>query len=135
MSGKITPVKIRIRYNECDPSGYAFNANFFVWMQEATSQYFHDVGVDVKELATARQTFMAVHLSCDYMRPVSPGEWIEIKPHLVELGESTIHVQYEIYKGDTLSARGKTIHVFMDTREKKKVPLTDELKAKFEAAR
>ena len=41
---------------------------------------------------------------------------------------------FDIYKGETLSAIGKTIHVFMDTREKKKVPLTDELRAKFEAA-
>ena len=130
---KCTAVQYKVRYNECDPSGYAFNANFFIWMQEAVGQFITALGIDVQKIALAQQTFMAVHLSCDYKRPVGVGDIIDVSPQVIELGESNFQTQYNIYKEGDLAAVGKTIHVFMDTREKKRLSLTDELREKLES--
>jgi YbgC/YbaW family acyl-CoA thioester hydrolase len=122
---------IQVRYNECDPTGFAFNANFFVWAQEACAQYWKDLGVDVVALAMNRQTFMAVHLSCDYRRPVGYGDLVRIKPSVAELNGSSIHIRYLIFKGDDVVAEVRSVHVFMDTKAKKSLPLTDELRKKL----
>jgi YbgC/YbaW family acyl-CoA thioester hydrolase len=123
-----------IRYNECDPTGFAFNANFFIWVQEAAGRYWQDLGIDVVSLGLARQTFMAVHLSCDYRRPVAYGDVIKIRPNVTKLNNSSVHIQYDVCKGDEVAAVARSIHVFMDTKEKKKLPLTDSLREKFEPA-
>ncbi len=124
-------VKIPVRYNECDPTGYAFNANYFIWMQLGASDYFKATGIDLVKLALSQHTFMAVHLSCDYKRPVTYLDVIEVRPFLKNLSDSSIHIQYDIYKGDELVAVGNTIHVYIDLKTKKKIPITEELREKF----
>ncbi len=125
---------INVRYNECDPTGFAFNANFFVWIQEATGRYWRDLGIDVFSLAQGQQTFMAVHLSCDFKRPVAFGDVIQISPKVTELGSSSVSIQWEMFNGDTLSAVGRSVHAFLDLKRKKKLPLTDDLRKKFEVS-
>lgn len=124
-------IKIRVRFNECDPSGYAFNANFFIWMQEGIGEYFKTAGIDLVQLAISNQTFMAVHLSCDYKRPVGFQEVVEIRPFLKELRDSTIHIQHDLYRENKLVAVGHTIYAYIDLKTKKKIPLPDDLKNKF----
>jgi acyl-CoA thioester hydrolase len=124
--------EIYVRYNECDPSGYAFNANFFIWVQDASSKYWNDIGLDIKAMAATRQIFMAVHLECDFMRPVAFGDIIHVRPKVTQVKNSSVEFQYQVHNGAELSAVAKSIHVFMDTKEKKKLALTDELRAKLE---
>jgi YbgC/YbaW family acyl-CoA thioester hydrolase len=124
---------VTVRYNECDPTGFAFNANFFIWIQESVVPYWKGLGVDVVAMSMAKQTFMAVHLSCDYKRPVAFGDVIEIRPKVTRVTDSSIQIQYDVYNRGKLSAVGRSIYVFMDTRTKNKLPLTDELREKFES--
>ena len=108
---KIT-TKIRVRYNECDSSGYAFNANFFVWMQEGSGDLFEMSGIDVLKLALDGHTFMAVHMECDFKRPVRFRDVLDVKASVSDVGESSLHIQYDIYKDDQLMAIGRTVHVY-----------------------
>jgi acyl-CoA thioester hydrolase len=121
---KIT-TKIRVRYNECDSSGYAFNANFFVWMQEGSGDLFEMSGIDVLKLALDGHTFMAVHMECDFKRPVCFRDVLDVRASVRDVGESSLHIQYDIYKDDQLMAIGRTVHVYVDTNSKTKIPIPD----------
>ena len=110
---KIT-TKIRVRYNECDSSGYAFNANFFVWMQEGSGDLFEMSGIDVLKLALDGHTFMAVHMECDFKRPVRFRDVLDVRASVSDVGESSLHIQYDICKDDQLMAIGRTVHVYVD---------------------
>lgn len=124
-------VKIEVRYNECDPTGYVFNANYFIWMQLGASEFFKATGIDLVKLAMGNHTFMAVHMSCDYKRPVTYLDVVEVRPFMKNLSDSSIHLQYDIYKKDELVAVGNTIHVYLDLKTKAKLPITDDLREKF----
>jgi acyl-CoA thioester hydrolase len=117
--------KIRVRYNECDSSGYAFNANFFVWMQEGSGDLFEMSGIDVLKLALDGHTFMAVHMECDFKRPVRFRDVLDVRASVRDVGESSLHIQYDIYKDDQLMAIGRTVHVYVDTNSKTKIPIPD----------
>jgi YbgC/YbaW family acyl-CoA thioester hydrolase len=123
--------KIKVRYAECDPTGYAYNANFFIWMGEAASVFFREAGVDLEKLVFGNHTFMAVHQSCDYMRPVTFNDIIEVTPVVDKVNDSSLHLRYEIYKGDILSAVGRTVHVYLDLKIQKKMSIPDELREKI----
>lgn len=123
---------VRVRFNECDPTGFAFNGNYFTWMQEATSEYFRQADVDLRKLAYSSQTFMAVHLSCDYKRPIAYEDVIEIRSCIDKLGESSLALQYEIFKGEELMAVGKSIHVFLNIKTKEKASIPEDIRKKLE---
>jgi acyl-CoA thioesterase FadM len=100
-------------------------------MQEGTSDLFEAAGIDMSKLALGHQTMMAIHMSCDFMKPVGYREVIEVRPFVKEVGESSLQIQYDLQRGDELLAVGKTVHVHFDTRTKKKAPIPDDLRKKL----
>ncbi len=122
---------IRVRYNECDSTGFAFNGNYFIWMQDGAGDLFEAGNVDIFKLAMNGQTFMAAHMECDFKRPAKYRDKIVIKAFVKDLGTSSLHIQYNVMKGETLLAIGRTIHVFVDTKHQTKMPIPDNLKKKL----
>lgn len=123
--------RIRVRYNECDSSGFAFNGNFFIWMQDGAGDLFEAGDVDMVGLALSGQTFMAIHMECDFKRPTRYRDEIVVRASVRELGESSLHIQYDITKEDQLLAVGRTVHVYVDTKHKKKIPMPADLREKL----
>jgi acyl-CoA thioester hydrolase len=123
--------RIRVRYNECDSSGFAFNGNFFVWMQDGAGDLFEAGGVDIVELAMSGHTFMAIHMECDFKHPTRYRDEIVVRAFVSELGTSSLHIQYDITKDDKLLAVGRTVHVYVDIEQKKKIPMPDDLREKL----
>lgn len=115
--------RITVRYNECDSTGFAFNGNFFIWMQAGAGDLFEAAGVDVVRLAMDGHTFMAVHMACDFKRPATYRDEIDVNAFIEKIGESSLHIQYDIVKGDELLAVGRTIHAYVDTRNRKKAQI------------
>lgn len=119
--------RIEVRYNECDITGYAYNANFFVWMSIAALE-FMKTKLDTDALTRAYITPMMVHQSCDYKSPVTYGDVVDIKPKLVNLGESSFTTQYDMYKDNKLVAIGKTVYCFMDLKKKVKAAIPPDIR-------
>jgi len=120
-----TATQIRVRYNECDSTGYAFNANFFVWMQEGAGDLFEAADVDILQVSLDGHTFMAVHMACDFKLPVRFRDIIEVRSSVKEVGESSLHIQYDVYRNEELTAVGRTVLVYVDTKSKIKIPIPD----------
>lgn len=123
--------KLRIRFNECDATGFAFNGNYFIWMQEGAGDLINAAGVDLVKLAEGNQTMMAVHLSCDYKRPVRFRDVIEIRSQVTKVSKSSLYIKYEIYQGRHLVAVGRTVHVSINIKTKAITPIPQEIKTKL----
>lgn len=121
-------VRIQVRYNECDMSGYAYNGSFFPWMNLSISWFFKKAGVDTEVFVNKKRSLMMVHQSFDYKAPVTWGDEIDVQPVLKNVGETSIHMQCNVYKGDKLIAVGNSISVFMDLENQKKISLPPELR-------
>ena len=123
--------RIRVRYNECDSSGFAFNGNFFIWMQDGAGDLFEAGGVDIVGLAMGSQTFLAVHMECDFKYPTRYRDEIFVRAFVKKVGTSSLHIQYDITRDDKLLAVGRTVHVYVDTEHKKKILIPDDIRQKF----
>lgn len=124
-------VKIEVRYGECDATGYAYNVSFFPWMDLGISHFYKNAGIYATIRGSKKRSFMTVHQSFDYKRPVTYGDLIEVKLFLINVGESSVHYQCEIYKDDVLIAVGNKILAYMDLETKKKVKLPDEIQGQL----
>lgn len=124
-------VKIEVRFNECDETGYAFYGNFFIWNGVAGAHFFKNAGVDLADYFGPGKIFVQVHQSCDYKRPVTFMDVVEIRTTLKNLGESSIHLQFDLFKNDELVAVGNGVTVCMDQTTGEKSTLPEDLREKL----
>lgn len=116
--------KFVVRYNECDATGYAYNGNFFPWMHFATGEFYRKSGIDTSVLQIPNMSLMTVHQAFDYKAPVRYLDEIEVKVFITNVGNTSIQIECEIYKGEQLVAVGTNVTVWVDlvTREKRMIP-------------
>lgn len=70
----------RVEFAETDMAGIAHFANFFRWMESAEHEFFRSLGVSVHgRHAGCEYGFARVHASCDYARPTSYEDVLEIE--------------------------------------------------------
>jgi len=126
-------VRIKVRFNECDPTGFAYNGNYFIWMQEAAVECLRHGGIDMRGMASSNHTFVAVHYSCDFKKPVGFDDVVEARARLADVGESSFQLKYEILMDGEVVAVGKSVHVHIDTTTKTKMNISDELKRQLKS--
>ena len=76
-------IQIRVRYNECDAQGIAFNANYLVYVDEAVDRWISDtLGVDAIDLVVKRATV-------EWQSPARRGEVLSLVPSVSRWGTTS----------------------------------------------
>ncbi len=77
--------------------------------------------------------FVIVHCEADYYVSVKVGDNLVVHVAVEHVGTSSFTMVYEIYKADkTHIGSAKTIHVTLEQRSRKKVPIPDMLRKVLE---
>ena len=125
--------EIDVRFRDCDPMGHVNNAVYLTYLEAARfawwRQAFGPSGI-------TDHGFIVARVEIDYRKPALPGERLIVRLRVVGLGKSSFTVAYEILNGRTheLVAEGKSVQVAFDYTQGKSVPLSDNLRARLEAA-
>jgi acyl-CoA thioester hydrolase len=124
--------RLQARFGDCDLFGHVNNAVYFTYMEEARWAYWRtltgDSGQDrVPGLILARA-------ECDFLRPVRPGERIDIWLGATRIGRSSMSIDCEMLdEHDGAVARGKAVMVTYDYGTAKPVSVPDWCRASIEA--
>jgi acyl-CoA thioester hydrolase len=79
-------VRIRVRYNECDVQGVAFNANYLVYVDEAVDRWITDVlGEDAVDMMVKKATV-------EWQSAARRGEVLELEPAVTRWGTTSFDV-------------------------------------------
>ncbi len=125
--------EIDVRFRDCDPMGHVNNAVYLTYLEAARfawwRQAFGPSGI-------TDHGFIVARVEIDYRKPALPGERLIVRLRVVGLGKSSFTVAYEILNGRTheLVAESKSVQVAFDYSQGKSVPLSDNLRARLEAA-
>jgi len=77
--------------------------------------------------------FVVVHAEADYHAPLTVGDNLIIHACTAHIGTTSFTMTYKIYKEDkTLVGSGKTVHVTLDNKTRKKIPVPKILGDKLE---
>ena len=109
---------LRVRYNECDPQGIVFNANYAIYVDLTVGElwrtlfgsyqaFIERTGVDIV-VAELRLRFRASARFDDMIA-------VELAPQLTSA--SSVTTAFRIVRADTLLVEGSIRHVCVDARE------------------
>lgn len=125
---------ISVRYGDLDPQWHVNNARFLTFAEQARFAYLMELGLfDGKSFWDLPLIVGDIH--CRYRMPIDPGVTVIVSTGIVSIGNKSLVMGSLITseKGDVVHAEIETVMVAYDYRTKKAVPVSDELRAKFES--
>src|SRR5262249_30218988 len=87
-------VQIRVRYNECDVQGIAFNANYLVYVDETVDRWITDtLGEDAIDMVVRKATV-------EWQSPARRGEVLDLVPSVSRWGTTSFDLTVAGSVGD-----------------------------------
>lgn len=126
-------VSVPTRFRDLDPMNHVNSTIYFVYFEMARIEYFKDIGI-AQMRDTGKSGIPVVSQTCNYRRQIFHPSTLDIGVRCAELGETTVHLAYEIYlhDTDTLVADGVTISTCVDLTVPKAIPLPGEVRQAFQ---
>lgn len=102
----------RVEFAETDMAGIAHFSNFFRWMEAAEVNFLASRGLNVVLESSARSLgFPRVAASCDFVKPVTFMDVIEIAVSVERVGTKSVTYGFEFTKDGEAVAQGRITSV------------------------
>lgn len=121
--------EVRVRLPETDAFGVAYHGSYFTWFDVARMDYLRAIGL-MDVVKSGRASNLIVHTSADFKAPARFDEELVVRVRMAELGRSSFTFEFEVArKADgSAVASGKSVHVAIDEKSLRPVPVPDELR-------
>jgi acyl-CoA thioester hydrolase len=86
-------VRIRVRYNECDPMGVVHHGSYPSWFEIGRTELLRGSGVSYADMEREGVFLVITRLECSYRRPVFYDDVVEVRTRVV--GGSRVKIQHE----------------------------------------
>ncbi len=102
----------RIEFCDTDMAGIVHFANFFRFMESAEVEFLRSRGLSVRLAWEGQQIgFPRVSATCDYVKPATFEEVLEIAVTIDRIGTKSVTYGFEFRRGPDVIARGKVTSV------------------------
>jgi len=119
----------KIRLHDTDAAGIIFFANQFKIVHDAYEDLLETFGWSFETMLKGTDYFLPiVHAESDYKAPVLVGDKIVIAIKVGHIGETSFSFEYTLKRGKTLVGTAKTVHVTINQKTRKKIPLPTALR-------
>ena len=120
--------RLRVRYNECDPQGVVFNANYLTYFDLTMSELWRELGgyqamVDAGVDMVVAEADDPLPRAAALRRRVR-GSWSVSG----RLGDTSMTTELVIEDGGEPAAEGELRHVFIETGGGAKAPIPDRIR-------
>ncbi len=120
--------RLRVRYNECDPQGHVFNANYLAYFDLALTELWREL--DGYDSMLAEGTDMVVaEARLRYLAPLRFDDEIELTVGPIAFGNTSMTSAVAIERAGELAAEGELRHVFLDLERSAKVPVPEAVRS------
>lgn len=121
---------VRVRWQECDAQGIAFNGSYLGWLEIAQAEYFRNLGFSIYRVAAAGYFDSAVaKVTIEYKAPVRVDEMLDLRARVARIGNTSLALEVAIFAQggaptDTPLTTMEAIYVgfHADTGETRRVP-------------
>jgi acyl-CoA thioester hydrolase len=123
--------RLDVRFRDCDALGHVNNAVYLTYLEQTRFMQGRSRGGPAPPPAPAGLPgVILARVECDYRRPATFGETLEIRLTVGELGRSSFRYEYEIVDGQGRTVlTAKTVQVVYDYAAEKPVPIPDSIRA------
>ena len=89
---------VRVRWQECDAQGIAFNGSYLGWLEVAQAEYFRNLGFSIYRVAANGYFDSAVvKVTIEYKAPVRVDEMLDLRARVTRIGNTSLTLQVGIF--------------------------------------
>ena len=110
----------KVNYYETDKMGITHHSNYIRFMEEARMNFLSEIGYPMTRLEAEGITSPVVSVNCDYKRPTTYSDEIEIEVSLKQYTGVRLTLAYTMKKADSgdIVAIAFSSHCFIDRNGK-----------------
>lgn len=125
----------KVRMHDTDMAGILYFPRQFRFAHDALEDFMAQTGLTFEKLFHQEHfVFVIVHAEADYLSPLKVGDSLEIQVFVEKIGNSSFTIFYKIFKENkTLTGIVRTVHVTLDSKNRKKMPIPVSFKSFLEA--
>ena len=122
-------VALPTRWMDNDSYGHVNNVNYYSFFDTAVNRYLIDRGV--LDIHKDDIVGFVVETGCSYFSSISFPDLIHVGVRVAKLGNSSVRYEIALYRNDepTPAAAGHFVHVYVDRRSNKSVPIPEASRA------
>ncbi|MFC3459051.1 MULTISPECIES: acyl-CoA thioesterase [Massilia] len=122
-------VALPTRWMDNDSYGHVNNVNYYSFFDTAVNRYLVDRGV--LDIHKDDIVGFVVETGCSYFSSISFPDLIHVGVRVAKLGNSSVRYEIALYRNDDglPAAAGHFVHVYVDRRSNKSVPIPDAVRA------
>jgi acyl-CoA thioester hydrolase len=120
--------RLRVRYNECDPQGVVFNANYLTYFDLTMGELWRELG-GYQAMVDAGVDMVVAEATIRYLAPLRFDDEFEVVARVTRLGDTSMTTELVIEDGGEPAAEGDLRHVFIETAGSKTAPIPDPIRA------
>lgn len=124
----------KVRMHDTDMAGILYFARQFRFAHDALEDFSESEGLGFNQVFhQGNFVFVIVHAEADYLAPLQVGDPLEVHLNVEHVGNTSFSLVYHIYrKSDrVLVGTAKTVHVTLDSKTRKKIPIPEILGEKL----
>ena len=116
------------RVSETDGVGHINNVFIPIWFEAGRREIFR---IFSPNLNFANWKLALVKVTVEYVDQLYLAENVEVRTGIEKIGNSSFTIIEEIYQTNRLCAKGQAIYVNYNFKEKKSVPISNEIRDKL----
>jgi acyl-CoA thioester hydrolase len=123
---------LRVRYSECDAQGVVFNANWFLFVDVAMTEFWRHTldGYMGLPKQYGVEVVMAQN-GANFRRPAHFDDLLKVTPTVTKLGNSSMRMEFTVERDDELLWEAFAVYVFVDHKTMKPTPIPDQVREKL----
>jgi acyl-CoA thioester hydrolase len=105
---------LRVRYNECDPQGVVFNANYLTYFDLTMTELWRELG-GYQAMVDAGVDMVVAEARILYRSPLRFDEEFQAQAEIATLGETSMTTEILLVRDGEPVAEGELRHVFIES--------------------
>jgi len=123
-------LEIQTRWSDNDIYGHVNNAVYYLYFDTVINRYLIDQGG--LDIAVGHIIAVCVESQCSFKRSIAFPEAIHAGLRVTKLGNTSVHYEVGVFRGQDLCALGTFVHVFVARGTRKPTPIPPAIRGALE---
>jgi acyl-CoA thioester hydrolase len=123
--------QLRVRYNECDPQGVVFNANYLTYFDLTITELWRELG-GYQAMVEAGVDLVVAEASVRYLSALRFDDEFEVRATIAKLGDTSMKTEVILARNGEPVAEGELRHVFVESGGGAKAPIPEPIRSGLE---
>ncbi|HEY7266558.1 MAG TPA: thioesterase family protein [Solirubrobacterales bacterium] len=120
--------RLRVRYNECDPQGVVFNANYLTYFDLTMTELWRELG-GYQAMVDAGVDMVVAEARILYRAALRFDDEFEARLEIARLGETSMTTEILLSRDGEQVAEGELRHVFVESGGGATAPIPEPIRA------